>query len=71
MVNIQLGAKRRHASAEPRAVFLKTRATAAIDTPLGQFQCRDSVDLIGDRRPEFLLRFIEDYPQRMFVGSIR
>ena len=68
--NIRLSAKRRRASAEPRTVFLETRPTAAFDTPLGQCQCRDSMDVVGDLRPEVLLRGIDDYQQRMFVGSI-
>ena len=71
MGNVPLSAKRRCASAEPRTVFLETRPTAAIATPLGQSQCRDSVDLVGDFRPEALLRGIDDYQQRMFAGSIR
>ena len=71
MGNVRFSAKRRRASAEPRKVFLKTRPTAAIDTPLGQSQCRDSVDLVGDLRPEVLLRGIDEYQQRMFLGSIR
>ena len=71
MGNVRLSAIRRRGSAEPRTVFLETRPTAAIDTPLGQSQCRDSVDLVGDLRPEDLLCGIDDYQQRMFVGSIR
>ena len=71
MGDVRLSAKRRRASAEPRTVFLETRPTAAIDTPLGQSKCRDSMDLVGDLRLEVLLRGIDDYQQRMFVGSIR
>ena len=70
--NVRLSAKRTRAPAEPRtAVFLEPRPTAAVDTPLGQSQCRDSMDLVGDLRPEVPLRSIDDYQQRMFVGSIR
>ena len=61
MGDVRLSAKRRRATAEPRTVFLETRPTAAIDTPLGQSQCRDSMDLVGDLRLEFLLRGIDDY----------
>ena len=71
MGNVRLSAKRRRASAEPSTVFLETCPTAAIDTPLGQSQCRDSMDLVGDIRPEALLRGIDDYQQRVFVGSVR
>ena len=71
MGNVRLSARRRRASAEPRTVFLETRPNAAIDTPLGQCQCRDSVDLVEDLRPEVLLRGIDDYQQRLLVGSIR
>ena len=65
--NVPLSAKRRRASAEPRTVFLETRPTAAIDTPLGQSQCKDNVALVGDLRPEVLLRGIDDYQQHIYV----
>ena len=64
-------AEHRGASAERRPVFIETCPTAAVDMPLDQARCRDSVDLVGDRRPEVLLCCIDDYHQRMFVGSIR
>ena len=50
--------------------FIETCPTAAVETPLGQARCRDSVDLVGDLRPEVLLGCTDDYHQRMFVGSL-
>ena len=64
-------AERKGASAERCPVFIKTCPTAAVDTPINQAQCRDSVDLAGDFRPEVLLGCLDAYHQRMFVGSIR
>lgn len=64
-------AERRTTPAEPRTVFIETRPTAAVDTPLGQARCRDSVGLVGDLRPEVLLGGIDAYHKRMFAGSIR
>ena len=51
--NVRLRAKRRRASAESRPVFLETRPTAAIDTPLCQSRCRDSMDLAAMSIPVY------------------
>ena len=59
-------AERRGASAERRPVFIKTCPTAAVDTPLNQAQCRDSVTLVGDLRPEVLLGCL-DYLSSAYV----
>ena len=64
-------AERRGASAERRPVFIKPCPTAVVDTPSNQAERRDSVDLVGDLRPEVLLGRFDDYHPRMFVGSIR
>ena len=54
-------AEHRGASAERRSVYIKTCPTAAVDTPLNQAQCRDSVDLVGDLRPEVFLGCLDGY----------
>ena len=58
-------------SARSCPVFIPSRPTAAIDTPLGQQRCRDSVELTGPLRPEILLGAIDYFDERMFVGNTR
>ena len=54
-------AERKGASAERCPVFIKTCPTTAVNTPISQAQCKDSVDLAGDLRPEVLLGCLDDY----------
>ena len=70
VVNVRLSAKRRRASSEPPAVFFETRPTAVIDTPLGQSQYRDGVNLVGDLRSGILLRGIDDDQQRTCSSAV-